>query len=89
MFKPAPSSRLLNLTGFFSRVGAAALSEIDDISRVKLLKGALTKGCRVGFVAWEENGKRGESREYVMGRKKSAKANCFIGEAQQGGKSCT
>lgn len=32
MFKPAPSSRLLNLTGFFSRVGAAALSEIDDIS---------------------------------------------------------
>jgi len=45
-FKPAPSSRLLNLTGFFSSLGATAFSVAVDILCVgDALKGALTKGC--------------------------------------------
>ena len=41
---PAPSKRLLNLTGFFSNLGGATTA--TDILRLLLLKEALTKGCR-------------------------------------------
>ena len=41
MFRPAPSSRLLNLTGFFSGRGFAATTDI--VGRIVYF-GALTKG---------------------------------------------
>lgn len=34
MFNPAPNNRLLNLTGFFSSSGAAALTGAVDIFRM-------------------------------------------------------
>lgn len=54
MFSPAPSSKLLNLTGFFSSFGLGTVvpicAAVDDMmagildARVAAGKGALTKG---------------------------------------------